>query len=182
MSDARDGSSMDRLSDRMRIVDLTLRMIEHVDLLQWDRLHSCLTEDLSVNYSYVLGNGLTELTAEEFIEQWQRTLGGFEATQHMVTNHRVAFEDSEGMTGDTARCTAYFQAQHFYPDDCGGSIWTLGGHYDFETVREDDGWRISELAMTGLWATGNRHLLQIAADRSVGSSTRFELGDRDGLE
>jgi hypothetical protein len=171
MSDASNEPTADRSDDRRAIIDLTLRMAEHVDQLQWDDLRSCFADDLTVAHSYVLDNGATEISAEEFIDGWRRALSGFSATQHMITNHRV------NVKGDIATCSSYFRTQYVYPDGYGTNHWTLGGHYDFEFVRNgnEEGWRISELIMTGLWADGNRYILELAAERATDNRSSLDL-------
>ena len=184
MSDSRSKLTPEQLSDRVAIIDLTLRMVEHVDLLQWDQLYSCFAEDLVVNCSYVLGKdaGHVETTATEFAEAWQRTVSGVETTQHLLTNHRVPIVDTSDDHHSTATCSAYVQARHYHADGSGDPIWTLGGHYDFELVRPASGdhddadpdWRISALMQTTLWETGNRNLLGKATEpsKATGSETR----------
>ena len=176
MSDSRHELTAEQLSDRVAIIDLTLRMVEHVDFLQWDQLRSCFADDLTVNCSYVLGKdeGHVETTAAEFAEAWRRTVGGFETTQHLLANHRVTIVDASDEQHSTATCSAYVQARHYHANGSGDPIWTLGGHYDFELVRPaftdhddaDPNWRISTLMQTTLWETGNRHLLGEAAEHS----------------
>ena len=176
MSDSRHKLTAEQLSDRVAIIDLTLRMVEHVDFLQWDQLRSCFADDLTVNCSYVLekDEGHVETTAAEFAEAWRRTVGGFETTQHLLANHRVTVADTSDDQRSTATCSAYVQAQHYHANGSGDPIWTLGGHYDFELVRPagsehddaDPNWRISALMQTTLWETGNRHLLGEAAEHS----------------
>ena len=176
MSDSRHELTAEQLSDRVAIIDLTLRMVEHVDFLQWDQLRSCFADDLTVNCSYVLGKdeGHVETTAAEFAEAWRQTVGGFETTQHLLANHRVTVADTSDDQRSTATCSAYVQAQHYHANGSGDPIWTLGGHYDFELVRPaftdhddaDPSWRISTLMQTTLWETGNRHLLGEAAEHS----------------
>ena len=184
MSDSRNTLTPEQLSDRVAIIDLTLRMAEHVDLLQWDQLCSCSADNLIVNCSYVLekNEDHVETTAAEFIEAWRRTVGGFETTQHLLANHRVTVVNTSEDQRSTATCSAYVQARHYHANGSGDPIWTLGGHYDFELVRPagsdhddaDPGWRISTLMQTTLWETGNRHLLGEAAEHSpaTGSETR----------
>jgi hypothetical protein len=157
------------LRDRTAIADLTLRIVNAVDFLQWSDLEECFTDEIVVDYEHVLGNGPEEVTAEEFVEQWKHILSGFEATQHLLSNHRVDVED------DIAECTAYFQAHHYYPDACGDSHWTLGGHYHFDCVRTDDGWRIERLVMTALWASGNQYLLENGREDSSDNRSGLNL-------
>jgi len=89
-----------------------------------------------MNYNHVLGNKSNEVSADEFVEHWRETVCGFRMTHHLSTNHRVGVEDNETV------CAACFQAQYFYPENCGNSPWTLGGHYRFGLSRIEDGWQI----------------------------------------
>jgi hypothetical protein len=114
-----------------------------------------------MDYDHVLENEPTEVSADEFVEHWRETIRGSEVTHHLSTNHRVGMGDNETV------CTAYFQAQHFYPENCGDSLWTLGGHYRFGLGWTEDSWQIEELIMTGLWAGGNQFLLERANERST---------------
>jgi len=169
MSGSADQPLVRRLFDRVAIVDLTLQMVRCVDQLQWDDLRACFADDLVVDYDHVLGDEPTEVAADEFVEHWRETVSGFEATHHLLTNHRVDVDDDEAV------CTAYFQAQHFYPEKCGDSLWTLGGHYRFGLGRTEDGWQIEELIMTGLWADGNQFLIERANERSTTDRETLDL-------
>ncbi|MGW0313599.1 nuclear transport factor 2 family protein [Streptomyces flavidovirens] len=92
---------------------------------------------------------------------WTSALGGYDATQHLITNHLVDIE------GDTAVCTAAFQATHRLATAHGSALWTLGGTYRFGLVRTaGHGWRISSVVMTTVWADGNQHLPALAAART----------------
>jgi hypothetical protein len=169
MSGSADQLPVRQLFDRVAIVDLTLQMVRCVDQLQWDDLRACFADDLVVDYDHVLGDEPTEVAADEFVDHWRDTVSGFEATHHLLTNHRVDVDDDEAV------CTAYVQAQHFYPENCGDSLWTLGGHYRFGLGRTEDGWRIEELVMTGLWADGNQFLLERASERSPADRETLDL-------
>jgi hypothetical protein len=45
----------------------------------------------------------------------------------------------------------------------GDPTWTLGGHYRFDLTRTPGGWRIAAVTMTADWATGNQHIMTLAA-------------------
>ncbi|MGW0659536.1 nuclear transport factor 2 family protein [Streptodolium elevatio] len=89
---------------------------------------------------------------------WSQALGGFDATQHLITNHMV------DVTGDSAVCTAAFQATHRLANPFGAPLWTLGGDYRFDLARSGDGWRITGVVMTATWADGNKDLATLAAE------------------
>lgn len=131
------------------------------DRREWDRLKGIFAEELVVDYSSLVGGEPTELNRDDLIESWREGLGGYEATQHLIANHLVDID------GDTAVCTATFQATHFLPTEYGSSRWTLGGDYEWNLTRANDRWEISEVIMTAKWADGNQQLQQLAAERTV---------------
>jgi hypothetical protein len=67
------------------------------------------------------------------------------------------------LDGDQATCGAAVQGTHVLGNASGGPIWTVGGRYDFGLVRTAAGWRIRALTLTVQWATGNQHVMQLAA-------------------
>jgi hypothetical protein len=150
------------LLDRAAIVDTTHRMARYLDQLDWAALEACFVDEITVSYEYLLDGEPVELTAESFVGWVREAIRGLETTQHFLTNHCVDVD------GDSATCTAYCLVQHYFPDASGDCTWTLGGHYDFELVRTEAGWRIGAVEMSALWAEGNRHLVR-PVDRPTGS-------------
>jgi ketosteroid isomerase-like protein len=99
------------------------------------------------------------LGREDVISAWAGLLGNLDATQHLVANHLVHVD------GDTAFCTASFQATHLLANPHGGPIWTLGGHYEFGLARTAEGWRITSVKMIADWATGNQQIMTLAGPK-----------------
>jgi hypothetical protein len=42
-------------------------------------------------------------------------------------------------------------------------MWTVGGRHDYRLKRTVDGWKIAALTLTIQWATGNMHIVTVAA-------------------
>ncbi|MFI2234311.1 nuclear transport factor 2 family protein [Nocardia testacea] len=139
--------------DRLDIIDTCTRMAWHTDHREWAALEQVFADRVTLDYTGLNGGEPVVLTPPQITAAWRDTLGGFEATQHLLTNHLVDID------GDTAVCTASFQATHRGNDEFGASLWTLGGSYRFDLVRVAGGWRIRGLVMTPVWGDGNRRLL-----------------------
>lgn len=92
----------------------------------------------------------------EMIAKWRTNRTPLKATQHLVGNHLVTITDDASATA-----TAMFQATHLLPNDQGGPLWTLGGEYGYSFTRADGAWLIDGLAMSVLWADGNRNIRDI---------------------
>ncbi|WP_242905195.1 nuclear transport factor 2 family protein [Actinomadura terrae] len=148
---------MSTTEDRLAIIETCTRLAWHADQREWDRLSEIFTDAVTLDYTSLNGGEPAVLTPAQIIDAWSGTLGAFEATQHLITNHLVTVD------GDTAVCTAAFQATHRLADPFGSPLWTLGGNYRFDLVRTDGAWRIGGLVMTATWADGNRNLTALAA-------------------
>jgi hypothetical protein len=149
------------IHDHTAIVALTVRMGWFLDHCQWDALPDLFTEEVLVDYSSLNGGEPAPVQVKDLIERWRSNRAGLSATQHLVSNQIVSVSDDRS----TATATAMFQATHVLPNPYGGPIWTLGGEYRYGLVQTAAGWRIGGLAMSIIWADGNRHIRDLAAER-----------------
>nr|WP_185035135.1 nuclear transport factor 2 family protein [Actinomadura coerulea] len=147
-----------RLVDRQAVVEVCTRMAWHADQREWDAMESVFADEVRLDYTSLNGGEPAVLSPRQIADAWSGVLGGFDATQHLVGNHLVTIE------GDTAVCTASFQATHRLANPFGSPLWTLGGTYRFDLVRAGGGWRIGGVVMTATWADGNRELMAPAAE------------------
>jgi len=67
------------------------------------------------------------------------------------------------LDGDSATCSANMQGTHVLANASGGPVWTVGGRHDYQLQRTADGWKIAGLTFTIQWATGNMHIITLAA-------------------
>ncbi|MGA4800739.1 nuclear transport factor 2 family protein [Streptomyces lavendulocolor] len=149
---------MSTTADRLDVIDTCTRMGWYTDQRDWDALEQVFTDEVRLDYTSLDGGEPAVVPAKGLVGAWSGLLGAFTATQHVFSNFLVDLD------GDTAVCTAMFQATHRLPNEHGGPLWTLGGHYRFALVRTGDGWRINDVVMTATWADGNRQLLTLAAE------------------
>lgn len=149
------------LADRLAVTDATVRMLWHADRREWDRLRDVFADYVTLDYTSLNGGDPATITGEQVVEAWSGLLGSLDATQHLAGNHLVRVD------GDTATCTASFQATHLLANPYGDPIWTLGGHYHFDLTRTEDGWRITSVTMTADWATGNQQIMNLATQRAA---------------
>ena len=162
-------SDMDKvqlLLDRLDIAEVVNRLAVTADTHDWPGLRQCFTDEVFADYTSLAGGQPSTVKADALVDAWKVVPGGFKRTQHLIGNHIITVENKR------ATCVAYFQATHFLPSDTGGNTWTLGGRYDDELVRTAQGWKISRIKMTVLWAEGNQQLLTQAKEQSELSRDR----------
>ncbi len=144
-------------SDRDAIVDVTTRLGWYADQRRWDELLGLFAGQVTLDYTSLAGGEPVTVSPADIVASWKGGLGGLDATQHVVSNHLVDLD------GDTAVATAQFIAIHRLDNPHGDPLWTLGGHYRWTLARHQGRWRITTMTMTATWATGNRHIMTLAA-------------------
>ncbi|GAA3794960.1 nuclear transport factor 2 family protein [Streptomyces phyllanthi] len=150
---------MSSVAYRQDVIDACTRMAWYIDTRAWDALEEVFSDEIRLDYTSLNGGEPAVLTRKELIDAWSGLLGGFSATQHLLSNWLVDVER------DKAVATSMFQATHRMPNEHGSPLWTLGGRYRFDLERTRGGWRINGVVMTATWADGNQHLLALAAEK-----------------
>ena len=130
---------------------------------EWDRVRDAFAPNITTDYTSLWGGDPVKQPAEDLVKSWSNFLPGFDATHHMVTNHAIQMRDN-----GTATAEADFVATH----RIGDRFWVLGGRYTYQLVITDEGrWVINALTMTAVWETGDRSLVQRAAERAAQRSS-----------
>ncbi|MEU8138068.1 nuclear transport factor 2 family protein [Streptodolium elevatio] len=151
---------MTTAEDRLAVVETCTGMAWHADRRAWDRLREVFAPKVRLDYTSLNGGEPAELAADDVVAGWSQVLGAYDATQHLITNHLVDVD------GDTAVCTAAFQATHRLANPFGAPLWTLGGNYRFDLARSEGRWQITGVVMTVTWADGNKDLVALAAAKA----------------
>jgi 3-phenylpropionate/cinnamic acid dioxygenase small subunit len=155
-----DETSLRYLLDRAEISDVQLRYATGTDSHNWELFRSCFADDIEVDFSEGFGMPIVNLKADEWINGVAPRMESFKATQHMITNHVITFDDE-----DHATCVAYVRATHHLPNSTGDSDQTVYGYYTNRFERTSSGWRIVKLKLTSVWMTGNFGIFQAALAR-----------------
>ena len=145
-----DEARLRQLLDRAEISDVQLRYATAVDTRDWEYLRTCFTDEVEADFSSGFGFPVVRLPAEEWIQSLAPMMSALQATQHLITNHVITFDDD-----DHATCVAYVQASHHNPNRTGDSDQTVYGFYTNRFERTSSGWRIATCKLTVSWMTGN---------------------------
>jgi 3-phenylpropionate/cinnamic acid dioxygenase small subunit len=154
--------SLGELRAREAIRDTLSAYASGIDLRDWPRYRACFTEELDVDFESFSGSPGRTISAEDWVSAVKIGLTGFQSTQHLISNHRIAVE------GDEASCIANVQAYHYLPNDEVEDLYTLGGYYENRLVRDAGSWKIRACRLTVTWTRGDRSLFERAAKRLAG--------------
>jgi SnoaL-like domain len=140
------------MSDRGGVIECMVRYGRACDTRDYALLETCFTEDAVIRYTRSFADDIHGRAA--LVAYLTHALTVLDATQHLFGNFEVSVE------GDTGRFRCYVQAQHVRLAAPGGHLFTVGGRYENDVVRGDDGlWRMTLLDFEPTWTGGNPHVL-----------------------
>jgi 3-phenylpropionate/cinnamic acid dioxygenase small subunit len=154
-----ENAKLQMLLDRAEISDVQLRYATGLDSRDWPLFRSCFADEIETDFTSVFGGEPRKVSADRWTEAARRSVGGLQATQHMITNHVIT------VAGDNATCIAYVQARHYLPNDTGDSMQTMFGYYTNRFVRTSAGWKIRACQLTLTMQTGNPQIFTLASAR-----------------
>jgi hypothetical protein len=142
------------VTDRDAIIEAMVRYGRAVDTRDYALLETCFTEDAVIRYSPTFGD---EVSGRAGLELYLlNALTPLDATQHLFAN----FEVEVAATGAHGRFRCGVQAQHVRSNLPGGHLFTVGGRYENDAIRGQDGvWRINLLEFEPTWTGGNPAVL-----------------------
>lgn len=141
----------DLLDDERGIVGVALRYARSIDTQDQQLFMSCFTEDA------LFGLPKLRLHPDTKLENTMAFLCElFSATQHVTTNFEVSVD------GDCATMRCCYIATHVWRQKLHDPLFVMGGHYEDQLVRTDDGWRIRDRLLINAWVTGDRTAIEAA--------------------
>lgn len=153
-----DNSLLTQLINRATIIEVVNRFGMTIDLRDWDNFRKLFTNSVEFDYSSI-GETAGTLHPDDIVDTARKDLSGFQATQHLITNHQVELFDN------AATCHAHVRAQHFLPNEQGDPLFEMGGYYTAELVRTESDWQIKRWKFSVLWSCGNQELFSIARNK-----------------
>lgn len=149
------------VEDRAAIIDTITDIAAGADRHQWDRVRRAFAGTVTLDYTSLWGGEPATQSGDAVVAQWSAFLPGFEQTLHLVTNHTIVES-----AATTAAAEADFQAIH----RIGAEMWVLMGHYRYDLTKADGHWKVWRLVMTRTHETGDRGLVERAAERAARSN------------
>lgn len=151
--------TQETLIARAEISDVVIRYATGIDRRDWALYRSCFADQIDLDFTSWSGGEPSKIAADQWVTGVRDGLSGFDATHHVSSNHVITVED------DQATCVSYMVAYHLLATSMGENIFTLGGYYTNRLRRHAGEWKIHNCKLTVTWATGNRHLFELARER-----------------
>ena len=143
------------LADKLEIIQLLNQFGMAIDLRNWDSFRDLFADSVVFDYSSI-GEVAGTLKPEQIANTASNDLGGFQTTQHVITNHLVK------LSGDTAVCKAQVRAMHLLPNEDFEPMLEIGGYYIAGLSRINSNWKIESWKFIILWSKGDLKLFDLA--------------------
>lgn len=142
------------------VFDLSVRYAEAIDRRDWDALEQVFAPQVTVDFSSFAKAPApaAPVDGSAWVAVVRRTIDGFVSTQHLIGNQRITVESA-----DSAKYTAYVQAQHWMDRD---RWYLVGGWYQNRARQIDGNWRIEAITFNQTWDAGDRGLLREVTKRT----------------
>jgi hypothetical protein len=149
------------VEDRIAVVEAVYKYAQGIDIRDWDLYRSIFTDKIEVDFSSYDGQTIGSLKADDWVQKLKPLFSGLAATQHIMTNPIVTFDDKG------ATCRMYMQAEHFLDAQDGSASYSIGGYYTDRLVFQDNRWLISNVTLTVLWRRGDPQVMVKAAEKGT---------------
>jgi len=159
-----DPARLAELIDCHELSDVLHRYATGLDARDWVLWRSAFVTDVPILFDMRSVSGREpKLQPVDAVISWlQLQFAGFDATQHMITNHRHTIDPS----GDHARVLAHMRAEHWIdpvelPE---GEVdrYTMFGYYDDRFVRTATGWKLVHVQLKLTRTEGNPGVMPAA--------------------
>jgi hypothetical protein len=158
------GLDLTALSDRAAISDTVIAYATALDTRDWVLFRQIFADVVTIDYRSFDPALAFTLPADQWVHMLSSGFGGFDATQHISSNH------AHRIDGDDATCTSYMQASHFFVRDGTTACATVFGYYVNRLVRTDEGWRLVGIKLQVTARTGDMRVFEWARERLTASN------------
>ncbi|MBC6999822.1 nuclear transport factor 2 family protein [Cytophaga sp. FL35] len=128
--------------------DVVIEMFVATDRKDWNAVENSFAPSVILDYSSFTGESKKELNPHEIVTSWKSILPKFESTHHQIGNIVSHVEKKSASVSVYGTATHYLEHEH-------GNIWTVVGTYDFELLKESQGWKINNMVFNFKYEDGN---------------------------
>ena len=146
-------------AEKRKIQETVTGIFVSTDSRDWSGVERNFNETVMLDYTSLAGGEPASLTPPQITESWKTVLPGFDHTHHAISNFQIQIE------GDKATVKHYGTADHYLPNDEGGSLWVVVGTYDHQLKKVQGKWRIEQLTFNLKFIDGNNDLPRLAQEK-----------------
>lgn len=148
-----DRITIDNIVDTAEMTRITDAIDAAVDAKDWVLARSYFTENITVDFSSLVGGEPATIPAGGLIAGWSSNLTAEKESFHLRGNHRVTFDGSDAAML-VSHGYAWNRMERGALEENGGNpLWEVWGTYEHGFTRTEDGWKVNFMAF---YATAER--------------------------
>ncbi len=126
-----------------------------VDAKDWTLARSFFIDEITVDFSSLVGGEPATIPADGLIAGWSGNLTAEKESFHLRGNHRVTFDGDDAATM-LSHGYAWNRMERGALEENGGNpLWEVWGSYQHGFTRTDDGWKVNFMAFYATAERGN---------------------------
>ena len=150
---AGDPITVETLVDHTEMVRIADTIDAAVDAKDWAVARAQFTDEITVDFSSLVGGEPATIPADGLIAGWSGNLTPEKQSFHLRGNHRITFDGPDAATMISHGYAWNRMENGALPENGGDPLWEVWGTYTHGFVRTDDGWRANAMAF---FATAER--------------------------
>ncbi|MEO1239019.1 MAG: nuclear transport factor 2 family protein [Pseudomonadota bacterium] len=124
-----------------------------VDGKDWTLARSFFTDEITVDFTSLVGGEPATIPADGLIAGWSGNLTAEKTSFHLRGNHRITFDGDDAAMMVSHGYAWNRMERGTLPENGGDPMWEVWGTYEHSFTLTDDGWRIDAMSF---FATAER--------------------------
>lgn len=143
------------LVDQAEMIRIADAIDAGVDAKDWDTTRGFFTDEITVDFTSLVGGEPATIPADGLIAGWSGNLTDEKTSFHLRGNHRVTFHSADSATM-VSHGYAWKQMERGALEENGGeALWEVWGTYVHGFQRTADGWKVNAITFTATAQRGN---------------------------
>ncbi|MEM6712609.1 MAG: nuclear transport factor 2 family protein [Pseudomonadota bacterium] len=147
--------TLDTLVDQAEMVRIADAIDAGVDAKDWEATRSFFTDEITVDFTSLVGGEPATIPADGLIAGWSSNLTAEKASFHLRGNHRVTFHGDDGATMVSHGYAWNRMERGALPENGGEALWEVWGTYVHGFERTEDGWKVNAMTFTATAQRGS---------------------------
>ncbi|MEM1287449.1 MAG: nuclear transport factor 2 family protein [Pseudomonadota bacterium] len=143
------------LVDQAEMVRIADAIDAAVDAKDWVAARSFSTDEITVDFTSLVGGEPATIPADGLIAGWSGNLTEEKTSFHLRGNHRITFHSADSATMVSHGYAWNRMERGALPENGGEALWEVWGTYVHGFERTSDGWKVNAMTFTATAERGN---------------------------
>ncbi len=147
--------TMENIVDRAEMIRIADALDSAVDAKHWDTARGFFTDEITVDFSSLVGGEPATIPADGLIAGWSGNLTAEKESFHMRSNHAITFDGPDGAVMFSHGYAWNRMEAGALEENGGGALWEVWGTYEHSFERTDAGWMLNGMSFFATAQRGN---------------------------